>query len=131
MPRPFITAAFGRGRGAGEGGDVLGQELLWRFRVPVRRRRAAQVDRGCQVGQGLAGARARLGEEQAAVAQATPHRLGKAVLRRTLFVAGEGGGQEAVTAKEGRWLGNPFGLHEHRFYRGRGRARCQPPSTAS
>jgi hypothetical protein len=62
---------------------------------------AAELDRGQQVRERLAGARARLGQQQAAVFEHLAHGLGETLLRGPFFVRRQRAGQLPCPSEEG------------------------------
>ena len=93
-------------QGPGEERQVLVEELLLQVLGAGGDDHApAQLHRGKQVGEGLAGARPRLGQEQPAVLEHPLHGLGEAALGRPLLVAGQDAGEQAVGTEEGSHRG--------------------------
>ena len=88
--------------GLGQERDVLGDQLLLEvLGAGGDDHPTAELDRGQQVGEGLPGAGAGLGQEQAAVLEDALDRLGEPLLRRPLLVALEDLRQEPAATEEG------------------------------
>ena len=101
-PRPFITRDVEvAAERPGQERDVLVDELLLQVLGAGGDHHApAQLDRGQQVGEGLAGAGARLGQQHAAVRQDVAHGLRQLLLGRTLLVSREGAGECSTRPEE-------------------------------
>ena len=102
MPRPFITATRrSRPRARASRGRSLSTSCSCRFLVPVETTtRRPSSTAGQEVGEGLAGAGAGLGQEQAAPPESALDRLGQPLLGGTLLVAGQHPGEQALVAEE-------------------------------
>ena len=104
-PRPFMTATFrSRPSARARSGMSLGRSCSWRFLVPVETTtRRPSSTAGKEVGEGLAGAGAGLGEQQRRRrAASAPTASDEPRLRRPLLVVGQRAGQEAARAEERR-----------------------------